>query len=234
MSFVPIKNIDRQDIQSLHRIRSNLIKARTATVNQIRGLLAEYGIVLPKQIQNIRVHLPAILEDGENELSMLMRKEFQRLYENVVELDKRIADSDKTIKTIFNNDKRCKKIDAIEGVGFLTATAIVAAISDAKLFKNGRELAAWLGLVPKQHSSGGEQRLLGISKRGDKYIRTLLVHGARSVVCRATNKEDPRSLWIKNIRKQRGMNKACVALANKNARIIWAILSKDEAYRKAA
>jgi len=234
MRFVPIKKIEQQDIQSLHRIRSNLIQSRTAAVNQLRGLLAEYGIVIPKQVQNVRNHIPAILEDAENELSLFMRTEFQKLYDNIVALDKNIEESDKLIKNIFNNNEQCKRIAEIEGVGFLTATAIVAAIADPKLFKSGRELSAWLGLVPRQHSSGGSQRLLGISKRGDKYLRTLLIHGARSVVCRVENKEDARSMWIKNIKKQRGMNKACVALANKNARIIWALLSKNETYKKAA
>lgn len=174
-------------MQSLHRIRSNLIQARTAAVNQFRGLLTEYGIVILKQVHNVRKYIPAILEDAENELSQLMRTEFQRLYNNIVELDKQIEISDAKIKAIFNNNDQCKKIAEIEGVGILTATAIIAAITDAKLFKNGRELAVWIGLVPKQSSSGGKQTLLGISKCGDKYLRTLLIHGARAVVCRTAN-----------------------------------------------
>jgi transposase len=234
MRFVSIKSVANQDIQSLHRIRANLMQARTALVNQIRGLLAEYGIVIPKQIQNLRNKLPEILEDGENELSFLIREEFNLLYQDLVNLDTRIDSYDAKLMEICNNNKDCQKILQIEGVGFVTATAIVAAMGDPKTFKNGREFSAWLGLVPRQSSSGGKDKLLGISKRGDKYIRCLLIHGARATVFRVAKKEDQRSLWIKQLKERRGMNKTCVAVANKNARIIWALLSKDEDYKKVA
>ncbi|MBY0415069.1 MAG: IS110 family transposase [Bdellovibrionales bacterium] len=234
MRFVSAKSIEQQDLQSLHRIRSNLIQSRTALVNQIRGLLAEYGIIISKQVQNLRNQLPEILTDDKNELSIIMRTEFDLLYQDLVNLDARISSYDIKLKEICNNNQDCQRILEIEGVGFITATAIIAAVGDPKSFKNGREFSAWLGLVPRQSSSGGKERLLGISKRGDKYVRTLLIHGARSVVCKIANKEDKRSIWIQKLKERRGMNKTCVAVANKNARIIWALLSKEEAYKKAS
>lgn len=234
MRFVPAKSIEQQDIQSLHRIRERLIKERTALVNEIRGLLAEYGIVIKKGINAVRKALPLHLEDASNELTLLGRETFQSLYEEIDEKDKRIAAVTKKIEVIFKNSPICQRIEKIEGVGVLTATAIVAAVGDPKVFQNGRQMAAWLGLVPKQHSSGGKQKLLGISKRGDKYIRKCLIHGARTVVYRAEKKTDARSLWINNLVKSGGTNKASVALANKNARIIWALLAKKENYLKAA
>jgi transposase len=234
MRFVPIKSIAQQDIQAVHRIRSQLIQARTAKCNQIRGLLAEYGIIIPQQIHNVRAKLPEILEDAENELSALMRRELNRIYHDLVELDKRIKEQDQSIQEIFDSNEDCQRIAEIEGIGLITATAIVSAIGNPESFKNGREFSAWLGLVPRQSSSGNKQQLLGISKRGDRYIRSLLVHGARSVVARADGKDDKRSTWISSIKHRRGSNKACVALANKNARIVWAVLRNCEAYKKAA
>ena len=232
MRFVGIKTVEQQDMQSLHRIRSLLIKSRTATVNQIRGLLSEYGIVIPQQIQNVGACLPDILEDAENELTPITRELFDNLYQQLQNYDKQISFYDKKIEYIAKTDERCKKLTQIEGVGPITATIICTELANTKAFKNGREFASFLGLVPRQNSTGGKQNLLGISKRGDKYIRTLLIHGARSVVCRAPNKFDKRSLWINKIRETRGYNKACVALANKNARIIWAMLDKNEDYLK--
>jgi transposase len=234
MRFVPIKKVSQQDMQSLHRIRSQLIQSRTAKANQVRGLLAEYGIVIPKDIHNVRKMLPIILEDVENELSCLMRRELHNLYTDLLNLDNRIEKEEIAIKEIYNSNESCKRISEIEGIGMLTATAVVSAIGDPSTFKNGRAFSAWLGLVPKQSSSGNKQMLLGISKRGDKYLRSLLVHGARSVVYRANSKSDKRSIWISELKKRRGANKTCVAVANKNARIIWAVLSKNEEYRKAA
>ena len=232
MRFVSMKTIMQQDLQSLHRIRSNLIQSRTALVNQIRGLLAEYGIVLPQQVQKLRNHLPEILADEKNELSIIIRAEFNLLYQDLVNLDARISSYDTKLKEICNNNHNCQRILEIEGVGFITATAIIAAMGNPKAFKNGREFSSWLGLVPRQSSSGGKEKLLGISKRGDKYIRSLLIHGARAVVCKIANKEDPRSIWIQKLKERRGINKTCVAVANKNARIIWALLNSGEKYAK--
>jgi transposase len=234
MRFVSPKTVEQEDIQMVHRVRSRLIQERTALVNQIRGLLAEYGIVVPKGINKIRKALPGILEDAKNELSHSGRLIFNDLYEEIEEKDKKIKKYDMKLEVIFKTNEACQKIEKIEGIGIIAATAIVATIGDPKVFKNGRHFAAFLGLVPRQCSSGNKQRLLGISKRGDIYIRTLLIHGGRSVVRCVDNKEDPRSKWIKNIKERRGTNKAAVALANKNARIIWAVLAKNEQYRKVA
>lgn len=229
--FVPIKSIEQQDIQNLHRIRTRLIQSRTALVNQIRGLLAEYGVIIPKGIHHAQKQLPFILEDAANELSSLVRETLADLYEELVQFNKKIADYEKRIETIFNQHEDCQRLAGIPGIGALTATALIAAVGDAKLFKNGRHFAAWLGLVPRQHSSGNQTRLFGISKRGNKYLRFLLTHGGRSIALRCQAKSDKRSIWLVEKIKRSGMNKAVVAIANKNARIAWALLAKQEAYQ---
>ena len=234
MHFVPRKSIEQQDLQALHRIRSRLVGSRTQLGNQIRGLLAEYGIVLPLHLNQIRRHLPALFSEDHPLLTTFSRELFAALYEELCALDERIQAMEVRIQRVFSANDRCQRIAAIEGVGPLTATAIVAAVADAGVFRNGRQLAAWLGLVPRQHSSGDKQRLLGITKRGDPYLRRLLIHGARSVVFRAGGKEDRRSKWIADKQRRLGTTKACIAVANKNARIIWALLAKNEPYRVAA
>jgi len=234
MRFVAPNTVEQQDIQAIHRIRSRLIGSRTAIVNQIRGLLAEYGIVVAQGVYKIRKLLPEILEDAENELTMLGRQIFFQLNEELRELDEKIKIYDQKIDGVFKSNEQCQRVGKMDGIGKITATAIVAAIGDPSTFKNGRHFSAYLGLVPRQSSSGGKERLLGISKRGDSYLRTLLIHGARSVVRHAKNKDDKRSLWIKNLVERRGTNRAAVAVANKNARIIWSLLAKGENYKKAA
>jgi transposase len=234
MRFVPPKSIAQQDLQCLHRVRSRLVACRTQLVNQVRGLLAEYGIVLPQHVGQLRKGLPTILEDADNDLTGFSRRLFGSLYEELVELEKRIDAADRQLQLAFQANEDCQRIAAVEGIGPVTATAIVSAISNGQAFKNGRQFAAWLGLVPKQHSSGGKSRLLGISKRGDPYLRTLLIHGARSVIPRAKNKVDKRSVWIVDKQQRLGTAKACVALANKNARIVWSLIAREQAYRPAA
>jgi transposase len=231
MRFVPAKTVEQQDLQCLHRVRSRLIGCRTQLVNQIRGLLTEYGIVIPQHVAQLRRHLPAVLEDSANELTMSARCLFHSLYEELVELETKIASADERIERAFRENTECQRIAAVEGIGPVTATAVVAAISDGRAFQNGRQFAAWLGLVPRQHSSGGKPRLLGISKRGDPYLRTLLVHGARSVVYRAKAKTDCRSRWINDKQQRLGTARACVAVANKNARILWSLIAKQQVYR---
>jgi len=233
MRFVPIKRIDQQDIQSLHRIRELVLKDRTALVNQIRGLLAEYGLVMPQGMASVRRQLPEILADQDNELTSMSRELFAELYQQFLVLDQRVSGYDRKIKQVFEAHPICQKIAAIEGVGPMTATAVVATVGDAKLFKNGRQMSAWLGLVPRQRSSGGKTVLLGISKRGDQHLRTLLIHGGRAVVQRVANKSDSKSQWIRRIKQERGANIAAVALANKNARVIWALMTSEEEYRVA-
>ena len=234
MRFVTPKTVAQQDLQNVHRVRRRLIGARTALVNQIRGLLAEYGVVVPKQVSPLRRALPRLIEDLTNDLTPLARTTFTVLYEELRAVDARVTAVDRELKAHCAQDERCQRLTAIEGIGPLTATAIIAAVADPRVFKNGRHLAAWLGLVPRQCSSGGKPRLLGISKRGDRYVRTLLIHGARAVVVRAGTKQDARSRWIAEKRRQRGTNRACVAVANKNARIIWALLVQGTCYRTAA
>lgn len=234
MRFVAPNTLEQQDMQVIHRVRSRLIAERTALVNQIRGLLAEYGIVVSSGISKIRKALPEILEDGENELTTMARAQFLELSVELTEKDEKIKNQDRKIESIFKADEKCQRISAIEGIGPITATAIVSAIGDPKLFKNGRHFAAYLGLVPKQSSSGGKERLLGISKRGDTYLRTMLIHGARATVRFAETKDDLRSQWIKKVKERRGANRAAVAVANKNARTIWALLARGTNYKKAA
>ncbi|HSL70542.1 MAG TPA: IS110 family transposase [Longimicrobiales bacterium] len=233
MRFVPAKSVEQQDVQCLHRVRSRLVSARTQLANQVRGLLMEYGIVLPQQIHQLRRGLPQILEEADNELTPFTRRLLVSLYDELVELDRKLAAIEEQVRAAHRASESSQRIAEVEGIGPLTATALVAALSDGKAFQNGRQFAAWLGLVPRQHSSGGKPRLLGISKRGDPYLRTLLIHGARSVVYRATRKDDHRSRGITDKQRRLGTTRACVAVANKNARIVWALIARNEVYRRA-
>jgi len=234
MRFVPLKTVESQDIQAIHRLRSRLIKERTALGNQVRGLLAERGIVIAQGITRLRQQLPTIVEDGANQLTPLSREVMRELYDQLVALDERLAHADRWVQRVFAETAQCQKLAQVEGIGPVIATALVAAVGTATEFANGRHLAAWLGLVPRQCSSGGKERLLGISKRGDRYLRTLLIHGARATVHRARRKTDGRSRWIVSLEQRRGKNIAVVAIANKKARIAWALLTREAEYRKAA
>jgi transposase len=234
MRFVPIKSASQQDIQAVHRIRFQLIKWRTALANKVRGLLGEYGIVVAQGIAPLRRELPLILDDEENQLSGLFREMLGEMAERLKLLDQRIRQYDSRVERVFGQDERCPRLAQVEGVGPLVATALVAAVGNAHEFKNGRELSAWLGLVPRQHFSGGRNVLLGISKRGDRYLRTLLIHGARSAIRVVERRRDPRSLAISRLKARRGSNVAAVALANHNARVLWALLKKGEDYRPRA
>jgi transposase len=233
MRFVPIKSVEQQDVQNIHRQRERIKKERTALVNQIRGLLAEYGIVMDKKISVVRRELPLILEDSENELTPLSRELFNELLDELRGLDERLARCEKRIKAVNQENAVCLRLDEVLGIGDITASALYAAVGDGKDFANGRHLSAWLGLVPGQHSSGGKANLLGISKRGNAYLRTLLIHGARAVLRYATTKTDRFSRWAQSVLERRGHNKACVAVANKIARIAWVIIAKGETYRPA-
>ena len=234
MRFVPAKSVPQQDLQSLHRIRSQAVARRTAQANQIRGLLMEYGLVIPQGIVYIRKSIPAMLEDGENELTAMFRELLSDLYDEMVHLDERIKTLENKLKALCSQNEDCQRLLTIPGVGLLSATALVATIGDINAFKNGRELAAWLGLVPRQHSTGGKPTLLGISKRGDTYLRTLLIHGRRTVVRVADKHRDQRSQWISQLDARRGKNISAVAVANKNARVAWALLSQKTTYQTRA
>jgi transposase len=230
MPAVPVKNIEQQAILSVHRARQGFVKARTAQANQIRGLLAEYGIAIPQGIGHIAKRVPEILEDGENELPGSFRRLIGRLLEHLKELDRQVGELEADIQLWHRSNAASQKLAGIPGIGPLTASAVAASIGDPRNFKNGRQLAAWLGIVPRQHSTGGKPTLLGISKRGDSYLRTLLIHGARAVIRIAELKPDADP-WLKQLLARRNKNVAAVALANKNARTIWALLMHDRQYQ---
>jgi transposase len=231
--LVPKKTVEQQDIQALHRARQRMVNHRTAVVSQIRGLLLDRGFAIAKSITCARRLIPDILANLENELTAIAREAIHELYDLFRDLDRRIASFDKKIERVFRQSEPCQRIAKIKGVGPKTATAIVAAIGDGAEFKNGRHLAAWAGLVPRQHSSGDKKVLMGISKRGSQHLRSLLVHGARAVVRTAPGKTDLNNQWVNQLRERRGFNRATVAVANKNARIIWAVLRTGEPYRAA-
>jgi len=233
MRFVAVKTVEQQAQQAVHRVRSRVVRARTALANEIRGLLGEFGIIMCKGIAACRRVVAEVLEDSENGLPGMMRELLSELLEELKQLDAQLLKLDTQIKQQCREDERIKRIMKIEGLGPISASAIVAAIGNARQFGSGRDLSAWLGLVPNQHSSGGKERLGSISKRGDVYLRTLLIHGARAVVNACKEKVDSKSLWIKGLMARRNKNIATVALANKNARIIWAVLTREEDYQPA-
>ena len=229
MRFVAMKTERQQTLQAEHRVRARLVRARTALSNEMRGLLGEFGLVLPVGIRQLRKALPEILSQQE-----LWDDRFIRLLSELAEelqmLDERVARHDRRLEQSARDDVRIKRLLAIEGMGPVVASALVAAVGDGRQFKSGREMAAYLGLVPRQHSSGGKARLGSVSKRGDSYLRTLIIHGARAVLNACPNKTDRRSQWLQALSERRNRNIATVALANKNARIAWAILSREEDY----
>lgn len=223
----------RPSSQALHRAGQRMVNHRTAVVSQIRGLLLDRGFAIAKSITRARRAIPEILAGQDNELTAMARDAIAELYDLFRDLDRRIGLFDKKIDRIFHESEACQRIARIKGVGPKTATAIVAAIGDGSEFKNGRHLAAWVGLVPRQFSSGDRKVLMGISKRGNEHLRTLLVHGARAVVRTAPRKTDLNTQWVNQLRERRGFNRATVTVANKNARIIWAVLRTGEPYRAA-
>jgi len=234
MRFVQVKTVAQQELQALHRVRSGLVSERTALGNRIRGVLAEFGAVLPRRLEQLRRGLPWVLEDGENGLSGALRGLLEGLRGDLERLDGRIGELDGLIREAVREDPACLRLAQIEGIGPMSASALVAAVGDGAAFANGRAMAAFLGLVPRQHGSGGKAGLGSISKRGDAYLRTLLIHGARAVLQHAARKTDRRSLWLQGLMARRHRNVAAVALANKNARIAWALLAHGQAYRPAA
>lgn len=239
MRFVPHKTQEQTDIQAIHRVRKGLVQARTATINQVRGLLAENGIVIRQGACHVRSQLPVIVSDLENELSGVMRRLLGSLNASITFLDAQIAEQNATLKSIVKQNEACKRLMKIPGVGIFTATILLSVAGAACDFKNGREFAAYLGLVPRQHSTGGKSRLLGITKRGDSYVRTLLIHGARAVIRSMKLGGIPlasgaRNDWLVELMERRGQNRASVALANKTARIVWSMLAHGTEYNMAA
>jgi transposase len=231
---VPVKSQEQQDIQALHRAREQLVRWRTASINQARGLLAEYGIVLPQGAWRFRREAVGALDDPSSRLTALAAELFRDLLEQVRVLGgRRIATLDHRIVQICRASDVCRRLAALPGVGPIVATALVAGVGDARQFRCGRDLAAWIGLVPRQHSSGGRPKLLGIGAGGNRYLRKQLIQGARAVLPRLGGKDDGRSRWLKAVLERRGSNRAVVALANKTARVAWELMARGEAYRAA-
>jgi transposase len=232
MRFVPIKNTEQQALLALHRARQGFVAARTAQANQIRGFLAEFGLVMPVGIRSLERKLPEFLEDAENGLSGVSRALLARLFEHFRALNRQVDELEREINAWHREDTASKRLQAIPGIGPITASALVASVGDAKVFHNGRQFAAWVGLVPRQSSTGGKTNLLGISKRGDVYLRTLLIHGARSVLLSLKRQPDRAAAgWIARVAARRNPNIAAVALANKNARTVWALLAHGRDYQ---
>jgi len=231
---VEVKNLEQQEMQMLHRLRQDLIYQRTALTNRIRGFLSELGLVMPLGVNQVRKQLPLILEDAENGLPSLSRELFAEMYEALSKLDDDIKAQDRRINRLCQQNSLSRRFLDVPGIGPITATIMASDIGDGKGYAKSRDYAASLGVVPRQHSSGDKQVLLGISKRGNRYLRTLLIHGARSVVKYCSGKTDPLNRWLQALVERRGFNKAAVALANKNARVLWAMAKKDSAYEAAA
>lgn len=231
MRFVPVKSVEQQAVLSLHRIRSAVVAERTAQINQLRGLLSEFGLVMPKGRYPAQHHIPDILEDGENGLPGLVRRLLDDIYRRIQTLNQQILAYDREIENLARHSEPARRLMTLPGIGAVTATALVASIAEPKQFENGRQLAAWLGLVPRQYSTGGKTRLGRITKQGDKYLRTLLIHGTRAVLAVLKDKQDRTSCWLRELIARRGYKRAAVALAAKNARIVWAMLVRGEAYR---
>jgi transposase len=230
MRFCHIKTIEQQDVQSIHRIRQLLVAQRTGLANQARGLIAEYGIAVPKGVTKIRQKIAEILGENPYDMSALLLQGLAMLYEEFENIDNQITACEKQISELFKKSETCQRLETIPGIGELTATILATVLGNGSNFKNGRHFAAFLGLVPKQHSSGGKERLLGISKGGDTYIRTLLIHGARTVLLWVKNKTDKRSMRLKDLLARKHKNIVAVALANKMARMAWALARYNVEY----
>ena len=227
MRFVPVKTPEQQGIMSLHRIREGLKEERTACVNRIRGVLAEFGLVFAKSPKALRAELADVLEDAGNELSGIARLAVQEAFVHWRELDEKLLWCDQQIGRHVRSSAEAKRAARITGIGELTASAMTASVSDFTQFRSGAQFGAWLGLVPSQNSSGGKARLGRITKRGDDYLRTLLIQGAKSAVMSAHKRDDPTSSWLVQLKDRIGWQKACVAMANKNARILWAVMTRE-------
>ena len=230
MRSVPVKTVEQQSVQHLHRARSLAVGQRTALANQMRGMWFEYGLVVAQGIGTLRRRVPEILEDADNALPTGMRELLAREHEELVHLDERVKAFDAQLDVLARDDETCRRLQTIPGVGPKVASALVAAAGDGQTFGSGREFAAWLGLTPRQRSTGGRTVLGGISKRGDRYLRALLIHGARAALRVAPKRTDRRSRWAVSVQGRRGANIAAVALANKTARTAWALLVREQHY----
>lgn len=230
MHFVPIKSVEQQGMLCVHRLREGFKEERTACINRIRGLLAEFGLVLAQSPEVLRQALPEVIEDAANELAGMARLVLQRAYEHWRELDAHLLWCDERIAAHGKDSEQVRQARQLMGVGPVTASAAVATVGDFRQFKNAAQFGAWLGLTPRQNSSGGKNNLGRITKRGDIYLRMLLIQGAKSAVMTAHKRDDPISRWAFALREKSGWQKAVVALANKNARILWAVFVRGRAF----
>jgi transposase len=233
MRFVAVKTVEQQDLQAVHRVRTSLVHDRTAKANQMRGLVYEYGLVAPQHLPALRKAVPGWLEDAGNGLSGRFRALLAGLYGDLQALDERVHELDRELAAIAREHESVGRLVQLSGLGPVSASALYALVGDGRQYRNGRELAVALGLAPRQHGTGGRAKLLGISKRGDKYVRTLLIHGARSALRCAAGKTDRLSRWAVALAERAHPNVAAVALANKTARIAWAMLRHGTNYEPA-
>jgi transposase len=231
MRFVSLKTVDQQSVLALHTVRSGFVKQRTALSNQIRGQLAEFGVVVPQGLSKLAEQLPVVLADQNNELPDTMRNLFRTLHAELAHIDDLVARLEHQIRVWANQDEATKRLQQIPGIGPITASALAASVGDARQFEDGRQMSAWMGLVPRQHSSGGKSVLLGITKRGDKYLRTLLIHGARAALKAYQRNPAKMPEHLAQLLQRKHPNVVCVALASRNARVAWAMLSRREDYQ---
>jgi transposase len=228
MRFVPVKSLECQDLQALHRVRDRLVHNRTSLINHTRGLLAEYGVVLPQGATRFTALVSQAIDGAA--LSELTRELFFDLVDQLNDVDRRIRQIDAQLAAICRKNVACRRLVGMPGVGPIVATALVAAIADGRQFRSGRDLAAWIGLVPRQYTTGGKAKLGGIGRRANHYLRRQIVHGARAVMSQAGRRSDPQSEWMKGVAARRGFNRAVIAVANKMARAAWAMLVREEKY----
>jgi transposase len=230
MRFVPIKSAEQQAVMALHRVREGFKEERTACINRIRGVLAEFDLVFGKSPKVLRARLADVLEDASNELTARVRLTVQLAFEHWRLLDERMRWCDQQIGAHVKSCEQAKRAARITGIGEVTASAVTAGVGDFKQFKSAHQFSAWMGIVPRQNSSGGKTSLGRITKRGDDYLRTLLIQGAKSAVMSADKRDDPTSRWLVQLKERVGWQKACVAMANKNARILWAVMTREQGF----
>ena len=233
MRFIPVKTTEQQAILLAHRVRTGIVAEQTRSVNQLRGLLAEFGVVAPKGVANLKTRWPELRQRFADVVPDLAWVELDALFERIRALHQQVLAYDRKIKAFVRSNARAQRLTAVNGIGPITASALVATVGDAHEFRNGRQFAAWLGLTPRQYSTGGNSRLGRITKRGDVYLRTLLIHGARSELMYTARRNDHKSLWAEQLKLSKSWNKTAVALANKHARIAWSILAHDTEYLRA-
>ena len=231
MRFVPVKGAEQQAVLCLHRIRQGLIKERTASINQLRGLLSEFGLVMPQGRYPAQHHIPSLLEDADNGLPTLARRLLHDAFLRLQALSEQLLAYDRELEHLAKASAAAQRLTAVPGVGAITATALLASVGDPRQFRNGRQFAAWLGLTPRQYTTGGKVRLGRITKKGDVYLRTLLIHGTRAVAANLRDKSDRVSMWLRALIERRGYKRATVAMAAKNARILWALMVRGGAYQ---